>query len=1727
MTETNSFIIEDAGYIQKRIWIDRSIGKHSDYSVACQYTFSKTVVYDRLSEVVFKLQQAHEILRTVIILDEDIIQQKIYKDPQSRLQWIDSATSPIDYVESEANKVKYSYSHRPSVSYFAFGNSSQEISSIVLLADHCLVDEDSFEIIRRDLELLLNRQDIDYTDRLQYSDFVAWESQAFSNRKTFENSSASRSIDQARECPSVVLRKDSQTTKSSGRRESYLHIYDKNKSSFVIGKIPKLGFTYFQVFLKILQISLCRWRCVTESLVASPITKRIHPEFATVVGPLLSIECYEHKQEPSHSFNQELNLLKSEFLKRLRLIDLITEKNPFIEQDTDPIQLAPEVFLTVNSHPDAARIGGLDSDGEGSLIKVYTTPLELTNKSAGILLLSVSIDDKNEQIAIQAKYDPDLFEDFEIRSLINDIDLLSSILLKHPDDIISGVVTAAGHRQWMAQKRSLSNDETAFLSTKQTTSEILNIFMRLATDQGDQLAIIDRGCGEEQGKFLTYNSLWTDVLNIASYLKGRGFHSGQYVGICINSLSLFVTSFIACWRLGCVCIPLDHESLSLKDDISQDYPLADYWIVSDNICLHTQEFVSESQLKHILEKPLTSGGSSLSLINEIDFASYVMYTSGTTGKPKAVMIPASGILKLAHEFKSRGWDHNTTVICASNRGFDASTFEIWATLLNAGTIVQASKVELVDPFRLESLIRQFKVSAAWLTKSVFDLVIQINPKTLTGLTDLIIGGEVLTPRFVERFLTLPGNTTRVWNGYGPTETTTFATIDRLRLNDDDYLCKIYIGNPVFANTIYVLGTDMELVSTGAIGEICIGGAGLAVSYVDDPEATEKSFLPDPYSDLPNQKIYRTGDFVQVVAPDKLIFLGRRDNLVKLKGFRVSLQTVKEIILQIDGVIDVAVMLQRTTDVDQLVAFVKREPENRVTTVTIREYMSRHSASYMIPSIIEFVEAIPINRNGKTDYHALIAMNKGSTSMESSDIEYSGSKISLAKNVLQVWKRVLGLRSLETQANLYISGADSLAFVRACILLGKLGISVTPQDIIGSISVDEQINIIADLADAQAKARNKPSSISSYQLLLDSFLAKHTDRHAVLFTSFLVDDDYDAIAIGMALFRIVALQPSLCLYRNNIDEDTQRSDRIQPISIIRLPENIGFQSLERSVESTIVQDLASNDCNLRVYVAHGSAKNLVIIGINNLVCGIEQLAAIRYKLSCWLNDRSNVSWSWSLDSYLTESLLDTTLHLKEKPSLKLMWTDTQRYSSEFSPPRFEIRQVAIIVSQAIEFAVQQAQVDFDNIFLITDGFTSAFQSTESSQPSQILRIAAYHEFSVLNKTQRHETILSRMQDHDPNHGNSLHESSGRSNHSKSQTSRVNSQDLLIVVDRMEGISVLRDFCWKDVLGEDSKLHIASISVYKGELFLTIAEDRVTLPGNESKSCVMPANERYSGLLGIVRDFNSTSGEIKVTCVSPLIGDVSCYRSIANAAQGKLSLSALYIANQEQFPDSNNYIDVLTDLCCEMLMRDPPDVLLGYSFGGILAASTANKMLERHDLLPSLVIVDTLNPYELKKHGHVFPDYNLDSWMNRVLDMRLKLSGSSVSEILRPQSVKSHDDLAFTAQSMIELGALPPGSSSKSLYNYLRHGLEQYWAYVGYTPPKIYNSSLLVSASEQDPDIENAFKTIDELLLLGWSQNLVGKKTSIQLTGDHMSIVHGSFSTQNAQRIVDAIMRLQAI
>jgi aspartate racemase len=573
--------------------------------------------------------------------------------------------------------------------------------------------------------------------------------------------------------------------------------------------------------------------------------------------------------------------------------------------------------------------------------------------------LYLELDDRPEGVIGRFLYRTDLFEPATIVRMVGHFHSLVDAIVADPDRRLSALPLLTS-----AERRQLLVDWNGTATAYPGDATVHAVFETQVARAPDAVALLS---GEEA---VTYGELNARADRLARRLRALGVGPDVLVGVCLERSIELVVAFLGILKAGGAYLPLDpsypaHRLGFMVDD-------AQAAVVLTRAALRS--VVGEGSAAVLLiddagAVPPAPGGPPATGAGP-DHLAYAMFTSGSTGRPKGVAIQHRGILRLVFGQTYARLDATRTLLWTSAISFDVSTFELWGALLHGARCV-LFPAAVPTPATLAVLIRRHHVTTAWLTGSLFNTVIDEAPEALAGVEELLVGGEALSPSHVRRaYQHLPGVT--IVNGYGPTECTTFACCYRLPGPPDPEAATVPIGRPIANTQAYVLDRHGNPAPIGVVGELYMGGAGLARGYVNRPELTAQRFVPHPFDATPGARLYRSGDLVRWRADGLLDFLGRVDDQVKIRGFRIEPGEIEHVLASHPGVRDVAVVARDTAAGRMLVGYVVPRGSGRVSATELRRHLAEHVPAHMIPSGFVTLGALPLTPNGKVDRRALPA-----------------------------------------------------------------------------------------------------------------------------------------------------------------------------------------------------------------------------------------------------------------------------------------------------------------------------------------------------------------------------------------------------------------------------------------------------------------------------------------------------------------------------------------------------------------------------------------------------------------------------------------------------------------------------------------------------------------------------------------------------------------------------------
>jgi amino acid adenylation domain-containing protein len=522
------------------------------------------------------------------------------------------------------------------------------------------------------------------------------------------------------------------------------------------------------------------------------------------------------------------------------------------------------------------------------------------------------------------------------------------------------------------------------------------------------------------GRSLTYFGLHAEASQLALQLLEAGVAPGDLIAISARPSPDMIVGFLAILLAGGGCVPIDPtypaERFALQlEDCGASIGLA---TAGCEVCY------PPGWKGRIIPVPATGQATALAELPEIpltaDHPAHLLFTSGSTGRPKGVLLRHRGVARLVRNQNFMAITPDDVFLQAAPASFDASLLEIWGPLLNGGCLVLPTDGPGIAD--IATAVREQGVTTLWLTSGLFQLMMDESPASLQGLRHLLSGGDVLSPAHVRRALeTLPD--TRLINGYGPTENTTFTTCHTITLADLEKP-SIPIGQPIANTTVYLLDGRLRPVPVGIPGELFTGGDGLAIGYHGAPELTAEKFIHHPEFG----RLYRTGDLCRRAADGTIAFLGRADHQVKVRGFRIEPGEIETLLASHPAVRQAKVAVRGdSADTKRILAWVIPSEPGTVQETDLTGFLAARLPAFMRPDAIGIVESFPLNANGKIQVSALPDPVRGKP--ETATMAAAPPVGETEKQLAAIWRELLGLADINRHDDFFALGGHSLMALR--------------------------------------------------------------------------------------------------------------------------------------------------------------------------------------------------------------------------------------------------------------------------------------------------------------------------------------------------------------------------------------------------------------------------------------------------------------------------------------------------------------------------------------------------------------------------------------------------------------------------------------------------------------------------------------------------------------------------
>ena len=992
---------------QRRLWI---LGQFDSANVAHNMPMIHVIEdidVGALERAFTSLISRHESLRTVFreVDGEDVCQ---FINPAFDFKLVTEDLGEMS-LEDQRFKVN-SFSSLPfdlSVGPLLRGalyRISADRQVFVCVMHHIISDDLSMEVLFKELMFFYEGYSQGTSPslpplRLQYKDYSVWQQQELSSGNL--STSALYWKDQfSGELPVIDLATDYVRPAFKSYSGGYVrcNLEDSMVSDFR-SLLEDRGCTMFMGVLSLFNALLYKYTGDQDIILGSPISGRDHVDLEGQIGFYVNMLALRTRFEESDSFSDLLGKVK-----KVALEAYSHQLYPFDEL-VDGLSLSREtsrhpLFDIVVSYHVLDKVTEENEHQEGhnsdSAPPDYDSYYSHTISKSDLML---SVVDNGVDLHIGIEYSSDLFTRATIDRMSVHLGSLLSGLLASPETGIREIEYLGAK-----EKEKLLFDFNNTDSEYPKDSNIVSLFESQAEERPSSIALVF------EGSELTYGELDSLSNQFAHYLVSH-YTTGSdvLIGVKLDRSIEMLVSILGILKSGSAYVPIDPEYPQDRID----------YMLSDSAC---EALIDTDEYSGFRADQSSYSDASLALSIDASDLCYVIYTSGSTGHPKGVMIEHRSVIRLVKNNDFISLSPQDNVLSLSPFVFDGSIFDIFGSLLNGSSLIVPNRDEVLDFSKLNSLIEKEKVSVFFITTALFNTLVDSTFFTLDTVRSIMFGGELVSVPHVKKFKNTY-STIELLHVYGPTENTTFSTYHSV-LETDLSKSTIPIGSPISNSTAYVLGTGNGLQPIGVVGEICLGGDGLARGYLNNEALTLEKFISHPFKE--GERLYKTGDLGRWLDDGTIEFVGREDDQVKIRGHRIELGEIESVVQGYVGVSSCVVLTRELSAGDrEIVSYVVGDG---VDVEELRHYLQGILPVYMIPGYFVLLDAIPLNSNGKVDKKSLPDPDGASIT---SGVAYVAPRNEIEEKLVEIWSTVLEIpkEEISVKSNFFELGGHSLKVVK--------------------------------------------------------------------------------------------------------------------------------------------------------------------------------------------------------------------------------------------------------------------------------------------------------------------------------------------------------------------------------------------------------------------------------------------------------------------------------------------------------------------------------------------------------------------------------------------------------------------------------------------------------------------------------------------------------------------------
>ena len=760
------------------------------------------------------------------------------------------------------------------------------------------------------------------------------------------------------------------------------------------------GATLFMTLLAVWQVLLWRLSGETDVVVGTPVAGRGSRELEPLIGFFVNTLVLRTKLSGEPSFAQVLGRVREVCLEayahqEVPFERVVEELGPQREMGHSPLF---QVLFALQNAPTHELV----------LSDLKVTVLEIENPAARFDL-ALEASEVKDELDCRLTYDTDLFEAATIARIARHFVNLVQVITADPEQPISAVTFLPDDErqqllfEWNRTQVDFPKDRC-----------INELFEEQAERTPEAIAVVS---GDLR---LSYRELNERANHWAHRLRDLGAGAETLIGLCVERSAEMIVGLLAILKAGAAYVPLAPDSPPERLAMIVEEAGIELLLTQEKLVERLPAGVARLVPLDCDQTLIESKNNPVTTMTGAGNLAYVIYTSGSTGRPKGVEITHRN---LVHSTSARFVSYDEPVrsfMLVSPFFFDSSVAGIFWTLCQGGKLVLPPNDFERDFASFANLIEEEEVSHLLCLPMVYSLLLrQASHERLESLSSVIVAGEPCPPVLPKRhFETMPRAS--LYNEYGPTEATVWTTV--YKCAPQDSATTVPIGRPVSNAQTYVLDDARQPVPVGVVGELYIGGEGLARGYLNSPEQTAERFVPHPFSLQPGARLYATGDLARYLPSGDLEFLGRRDHQVKIRGYRIELGEIEAALIDHPAVREAVAIV---TAEPRVIAYLTVNGSAPPATEELRESLRERLPEYMLPSHFVLLESMPLGANGKLDRSALPPLD---TSRPAWAAAYAAPQTPLEKTIAEVWQALLQIETVGANDIFFDLGGHSLLLV---------------------------------------------------------------------------------------------------------------------------------------------------------------------------------------------------------------------------------------------------------------------------------------------------------------------------------------------------------------------------------------------------------------------------------------------------------------------------------------------------------------------------------------------------------------------------------------------------------------------------------------------------------------------------------------------------------------------------